>query len=94
MMETQTQSPRQNSVWDYHGELTGVEARRFGILYDTLTGELRKQVPDLSGKRVLDVGCGTGQMMLRLQKHGAAVEGADVNPKKHTGRQSQGVACS
>lgn len=35
---------------------------------------------DLTGKRVLDAGCGAGQMSLELAKRGAEVVGVDISP--------------
>ncbi|MFK7869397.1 MAG: magnesium protoporphyrin IX methyltransferase [Roseobacter sp.] len=44
---------------------------------DVLLGCLPK---DLTGRRVLDAGCGAGQMSLELAKRGAEVVGVDISP--------------
>jgi len=36
--------------------------------------------PDLSGKRVLDAGCGTGQLAVELARRGAEVVAVDLSP--------------
>lgn len=36
---------------------------------------------DLSGARILDAGCGAGQLTLELAERGAMVVGADISPK-------------
>ena len=35
---------------------------------------------DVSGQRVLDIGCGAGQLSETLAAHGATVSGIDVSP--------------
>jgi len=38
-------------------------------------------LPDVEGRRVLDVGCGTGRYTEWLLEHGAKVIGFDASPK-------------
>lgn len=40
-----------------------------------------KSLGDLQGKRVLDVGCGTGWLSIILAKRGAQVHGFDISPE-------------
>ncbi len=42
---------------------------------------LLKMTKDLKGKRVLDMGCGTGRLISMLQKSGAEVVGLDTSEK-------------
>ncbi|WP_112320685.1 magnesium protoporphyrin IX methyltransferase [Oceanibium sediminis] len=49
---------------------------------DRMRAELLARLPeDLSGARVLDAGCGAGQLSLELAARGADVLGADISPK-------------
>lgn len=51
---------------------------------------------DVSGKRILDVGCGTGRLLKRLHDAGAAVTGIDVSRRMVEEARGQGlkVFCS
>ncbi|MHA1595635.1 MAG: corrinoid protein-associated methyltransferase CpaM [Candidatus Baldrarchaeia archaeon] len=44
-------------------------------VYDSLASHIE------SGQRVLDIGCGTGNMTIRAARRGALVKGIDVNPE-------------
>ena len=46
-----------------------------------------------SGKRVLDVGCGYGRFLKRLQAEGLDVTGVEVNPDIVAANRSQGLRC-
>ncbi|MEM8870420.1 MAG: magnesium protoporphyrin IX methyltransferase [Pseudomonadota bacterium] len=49
---------------------------------DNMRAELLSQLPaDLSGARILDAGCGAGQLSIELAARGAEVLGADISPK-------------
>jgi len=48
---------------------------RLDRAYEHLTSPIKK------GQKVLDIGCGTGNLTLRAAAKGAAVKGIDVNPK-------------
>ena len=48
---------------------------------DAMRGEMLSRLPaDLSGARVLDAGCGAGQMTLELAAKGADVVAVDISP--------------
>jgi ubiquinone/menaquinone biosynthesis C-methylase UbiE len=56
----------------------GIRILTFGRLnkvYDRLVSRIDK------GQRVIDLGCGTGELTLRAAKKGAKVKGIDVNPQ-------------
>lgn len=49
---------------------------------DAMRNELLAQLPaDLSGRRVLDAGCGAGQVSHILAERGADVVGVDISPR-------------
>jgi len=71
---------------DYYDEVApdyDRRMRREGDLIDRREKELLKRVlGDLSGRRVLDFGCGTGRISLFHRRQGAAeVVGVDVSPR-------------
>lgn len=48
---------------------------------DTMRAQIISRLPaDLRGARVLDAGCGTGQMTEALASHGASVVAIDISP--------------
>jgi magnesium-protoporphyrin O-methyltransferase len=48
---------------------------------DTMRDLILSRLPaDLSGARVLDAGCGAGQMSIELARRGATVEAVDISP--------------
>ncbi|MCY4152899.1 MAG: magnesium protoporphyrin IX methyltransferase [Aestuariivita sp.] len=49
---------------------------------DQMRSLLLGQLPEnLSGQRILDAGCGAGQMAIELARRGATVVGCDVSPR-------------
>lgn len=50
--------------------------RRLATVYEILLGRF-----DLTGRRLLDAGCGTGWFSLRAQQRGAIVTALDIGPK-------------
>jgi ubiquinone/menaquinone biosynthesis C-methylase UbiE len=46
---------------------------------------------DLAGRRVLDVGCGTGRLAAALQERGSRVWGVDASPEMVAQARSRGV---
>ena len=57
---------------DVHGEATLVES---------LLAERRSGPPTALGPHVLDAGCGTGRVALRLAEHGFTATGVDTDPR-------------
>ena len=56
----------------------GIRILTFGRLdkaYDRLTSHVKK------GQMVLDIGCGTGALTIRVAQKGAIVKGIDINPQ-------------
>ena len=52
---------------------------RWAPSYLRLQRDLRSYFKDLQGARVLDLGCGRGELSLELLDHGAAVVGVDIS---------------
>jgi SAM-dependent methyltransferase len=64
--------------------LENVEDRHFWFLgrREVILAALRRAVPDLARRRLFDVGCGTGGLLLHFQRRGLALAGAcDVYPE-------------
>jgi len=61
------------------GRLTSGLAR--DVIYRTVLSILAREVPDPRGKRILEVGSGSGLVSLALAKRGAAVTLCDISPE-------------
>lgn len=64
--------------------LEKVEDRHFWFLgrREVILSALRRAVPDLARRRLFDVGCGTGGLLLHFQRSGVVLAGAcDVYPE-------------
>jgi SAM-dependent methyltransferase len=71
-----TANDRWDHIWDEKrratsGRLGSILAK--DIIYRTVVGILRQEIPQARGKRVLEEGSGTGLVSLELAKRGAAV---------------------
>jgi SAM-dependent methyltransferase len=60
------------------GRVTSAFAK--DIVYRTVDSILRREVPDPRGKRILEVGSGTGLVSLALARRGAKVTLCDISP--------------
>lgn len=72
------------AVYDDPAMARGFDAARFGGPIGTLLAETQERVlvdfvGDLSGRRVLDVGTGTGRAAIALARRGALVTGIDAS---------------
>jgi SAM-dependent methyltransferase len=61
------------------GRLTSGLAR--DIIYRTVVDILRREIPDARGKRILEVGSGTGLVSLELAERGAKATLCDISPE-------------
>jgi SAM-dependent methyltransferase len=76
-----TVEEREAAYWDEQASLLSAEELRLEPQYDGgNTGRMLELLGDLNGKRVLDVGCGTGQWAVMLARRGAEVWGIDISP--------------
>jgi SAM-dependent methyltransferase len=89
-METKEtdREPDRNERWDEiwsakqrlaSGRLTSGLTK--DIIYRTVVDILRREVPDARGKRILEVGSGTGLVSLALAQRGAQVTLCDISPE-------------
>ena len=74
---------RWDEIWQEKGRLSSgkmgsILAR--DVIYRTVVGILRKEIPDAHGKRVLETGSGTGLASLELAGRGADVCLLDLSP--------------
>ena len=70
------------AFWDRAALAIPDEELRVSERPDGADAALRLQLlAPLAGKRVLDVGCGTGQWSARLARHGAEVWALDISPE-------------
>ncbi len=68
--------------WDEEAEIWTKNSETKRILAKTLVADALTQLKDdLSGKKVLDTGCGEGSYTKMIQNHGAEVTGLDGSPK-------------
>lgn len=67
---------------DYYDDFASTYERGRDRGYHALVDELEASavIPLLGGKRVLEVGCGTGLVLERLAPHAAAAVGVDLSP--------------
>jgi len=66
-------------LFDDQGVHYDTVAKRATFYHDGIWKEtMLRKLPDLAGKKVLDVGCGTGLLSIRLAEKGAEVYGIDV----------------
>ncbi len=87
MSPIDTELTRSNRERIYHNELSRtidlvkVDVEKFFTAFTSLENQavLEFLGPDLSGKRVLDLGCGYGEASAFFAKRGAAVFGIDVS---------------
>jgi 2-polyprenyl-3-methyl-5-hydroxy-6-metoxy-1,4-benzoquinol methylase len=71
---------RERAVWDEHVPTLDQCVREYKTGPDPNTACMLQAVEPLSGKRVLDFGCGAGVTSAWLTQRGAIVTGIDVSP--------------
>ena len=59
-----------------------------------MSNSLNIAAGDLNGKRVLDIGCGTGLLSVKLAKMGAEVTGIDISTDMLTVAEQRAYALS
>ena len=62
----------------YAAQVRSGSLRRF---HDNLARRLLEMAGDVSGKRVLDAGCGEGHVARLFARHGAGVVAVDISPR-------------
>lgn len=63
-----------------------------GAFVHGLAGEVLEWLAAQSGERILDLGCGDGQLTQRIAAAGANVVGVDASPDMVTAARSRGIA--
>ena len=66
--------------------------RRNGAFVPSLAGGVLEWLGAQSGERILDLGCGDGQLTERIAATGAVVQGFDASPEMAAAARSRGVA--
>ena len=66
--------------------------RRNGAFVPGLAGGVLEWLGAQSGERILDLGCGDGQLTKRIAATGAVVQGFDASPEMAAAARSRGVA--
>jgi len=64
---------------------------RNGAFVHQLAGGVLEWLNSRPGERILDLGCGDGQLTLRLAASGAQVTGADLSPEMAAAARARGV---
>lgn len=64
---------------------------RTGAFVHQLAGGVLEWLDAQPGERILDLGCGDGQLTLRLAASGAQVTGADLSPEMAAAARARGV---
>jgi ubiquinone/menaquinone biosynthesis C-methylase UbiE len=79
----------------YYDDFSQGYERERGYGYHALLDELEMRVvtPFAAGKRVLEVGCGTGLILERLAKHAEDAWGLDVSPGMLRAARERGLQC-
>jgi ubiquinone/menaquinone biosynthesis C-methylase UbiE len=66
-------------LFNDQGEYYDDVVKRATFHFDKIWKEtLLRKLPDIDGKKILDIGCGTGLLSIRLAENGAQVYGIDV----------------
>ncbi|MGB6192722.1 MAG: methyltransferase domain-containing protein, partial [Terracidiphilus sp.] len=63
-----------------------------GAFVHGLAGGVVEWLAPQSGERILDLGCGDGQLTLRLAASGASLQGVDASPEMAAAARARGVA--
>lgn len=63
-----------------------------GAFVHGLAGGVLEWLDPQPGERILDLGCGDGQLTLRLAARGAAVRGVDASPQMAEAARARGIA--
>jgi SAM-dependent methyltransferase len=65
-----------------------------GAFVHQLAGGVLEWLAPQAGERILDLGCGDGQLTARIAAVGAAVSGVDASPAMAAAAQSRGIAAT
>ncbi|MDI6869878.1 MAG: methyltransferase domain-containing protein [Bacillota bacterium] len=79
MEDTRSGSKTVNQVWDR--VWTKYEIPAWDPLSENILGVLRREVGSFHGKKILEPGCGSGRISLRLAQEGAEVTLLDASPE-------------
>jgi 2-polyprenyl-3-methyl-5-hydroxy-6-metoxy-1,4-benzoquinol methylase len=81
-----------HKIWSEHPDLFNPHRNCRELDRIDKTWDLIRQIPSLSEKKVIDIGCGTGELALRLKNAGAIVhvlEGSRLPLEKFSNQQIQ-----